>query len=355
MNRLLCSVFLLLIILPAASDASEVSKVRLDKKEFSPSAGGKVTVSFESGSTSEAFVIIYDRLGREIRHIKSDKVDQGGFKALWNGKYSDGKQPEGNVFLYTIETATEDGKKAVYNPASSTGGSRMETLEYTFDKEKGLIEYILPKTSMVRIRTGLSSGMFAGTIFDWQPKTAGRHSLYWDGKDGSGLMNIANHPQLELNLSSYSLPANTIIFKGNIVPFKEDAEMVSTEENPWFVKDKYLHYSHDPRDCHDPSFRFSFPGSEKNENRVPVIFGRTPLRVILNEADTNYMINSRFEVMVFMDGIFLFEVEEGTSPFTCHLDTKGVKAGEHIITVNIMSYDDHVGSVSRKIITGAGS
>jgi len=48
--------------------------------------------------------------------------------------------------------------------------------------------------------------------------------------------------------------------------------------------------------------------------------------------------------------IFIFEDEEGFTPFTYMWDTKGLPEGEHVFTVNIMSYDDHCGVESRKVI-----
>ena len=61
------------------------------------------------------------------------------------------------------------------------------------------------------------------------------------------------------------------------------------------------------------------------------------------------LINSRFEILFFMDNVFLFEEEEGTSPFTYRLDTKGLNQGEHILTVNIYGYQDHIASHSKRI------
>jgi hypothetical protein len=53
-----------------------------------------------------------------------------------------------------------------------------------------------------------------------------------------------------------------------------------------------------------------------------------------------------------VDGVFLFEMEEGSSPFTFNWDTKGLTKGSHILTVNLASYDDHIGVVSREVIIG---
>jgi hypothetical protein len=79
----------------------------------------------------------------------------------------------------------------------------------------------------------------------------------------------------------------------------------------------------------------------------------TPIRIELDNRDIRNLVNRRFEIMLYIDGVFLFEMEEGTSPFTFNWDTKPFAKGSHILTVNIMSYDDHIGVVSQKVIIGA--
>jgi len=61
------------------------------------------------------------------------------------------------------------------------------------------------------------------------------------------------------------------------------------------------------------------------------------------------LINSRFEIIFFIDNVFLFEEEDGISPFTYRLDTKGLNEGEHILTVNIYGYEDHIAGKSKRI------
>jgi hypothetical protein len=77
-----------------------------------------------------------------------------------------------------------------------------------------------------------------------------------------------------------------------------------------------------------------------------------PVRVELDERDEQHLINTRFEIMLFVDGTFIYEMYDGTSPFTYNWDTSRFAKGLHILTVNVFSFDDHVGIVSRKVILG---
>ena len=81
-----------------------------------------------------------------------------------------------------------------------------------------------------------------------------------------------------------------------------------------------------------------------------MLSGKVPIRVEIAPEDKIYITNKRFEAMFFVDSVFLFEEEEGTSPLTFYWDTSRLNPGEHLLSVNIMSYDDHVGTKTQKVI-----
>lgn len=339
-----------------SSEPLEIQRVRLDSKTINPSKNQKITLSFEVTKSARVQILIYDLLGQKIRSFDMSEVQAGGHAITWDGRKTDGKLAAGDLFLYVIEAS--DGKsKTVYNPAKETGGLLVKTQEFTFDRKTGKLEYVLPKACMIRLRAGLSNGMLARTILDWQPCTAGRHTYKWDGKDESGLMDLLNHPELDINLTCYTLPANTIIVDGPILPFESKVKYIKAADketnDPWARKGKYLHYTHDPRNCHEPEFNMSFPnkkGDDKEGN--PLISGTTKVRIELDDRDELYLINKRFEIMLYVDGVYFFEMEEGSSPFTFDWNTKGLRKGPHILTINVMSYDGHIGVVSHRVIIG---
>jgi len=335
----------------------EITRVGLDKKVFNPSQDEMVNLGFEITKQADIQVSIYDLLGQEVRRFNIPDLEKGRHSITWDGRGTDDKQACGDVFLYVIEAKTEDGQRAIYNTADETGGIEVQTLEYTLDKETGKIEYVLPKACMIRLRAGLKDGMLAQTIFDWRPSTAGRHCFNWDGKDSTGQINLLRHPELDVRLTCYTLPSNTVITTGKIIPFDSEEkftkEKSETRNRLWSTKDKYLHYKHDPRICHEPGFKVLFPAKDNpSEKTDPAVSGAVPVRIELDERDIQHLINTRFEIMVYVDGIFISEAEEGSSPYTFYLDTSGFKKGPCILTVNILSYDGHIGTVSRKIIIG---
>lgn len=361
MKRLLVSCIILLITVTSVNGTDvvsksvrfEITKVQLDKKAFTPSKGEKVSLLFEITKEADVKVMIYDELGNLVRQFEMLSVLFGRHNIKWDGYDTKHNLAAGRMFLYVIEAIDKSGNKIVYNPSDYTGGIMEEAKDYGFDKDSGKIEYVLPKTCMVRFRAGLKDSAFIKTILDWQPQTAGRHTLIWDGKDSTGLMNIGKRPDLELGLTCYSLPANTILVENDYIPFKS-AVCDSPKNDIWHKHGKYMHYTHDLRNCHEPRFFVSFPQS-KTQKDIPVLSGIVPLRVEIAPEDIQYMVSKRFEIVFYVDGVFLFEIEEGTSPFTCHLDTKGFAKGEHILTVNMISYDDHIGVLNKQIIIGANN
>lgn len=334
----------------------EITKVRLNSKTFAPANGEKTTLSFEITKAADIKIGIYDRLNRLVKELDIPKADAGEHSIEWDGRNCKNEIAEGKVFLYVIEAVDSDGKKIIYNPADRTGGNVVAAADYTYDKKNKTIEYVLPKTGMVRLRAGLKDGIFIRNILDWEPQTAGRHSLSWDGKDENGLFDIGSNGDLRLNLVCYTLPANTIIISGQSKPLSGagSKELSTTSEDIWAKKDKCPHYSHNPLNCHEQRFSISFPESNErtNEEGVPVLSGRVPIRIKIDPRDAEYMVNNKYEIMIYVDGIFLFETEDGTDPFTFHWDTQGFNKGVHIFTVNLINYDDHLGTLSKKIFLG---
>ncbi|MHC4124340.1 MAG: hypothetical protein ACYSSI_12255, partial [Planctomycetota bacterium] len=273
-----------------------ISRVRLDRKSFDPSQKETIDLEFVINKKCDVRVFIYDRLGINIKVFEIPDASSGKQVITWDGKDTKGRLACGNVFLYAIEvTDSKTKEKTIYNPSERTGGLSVKSLEYTFDSETGKIEYVLPKACMIRIRAGLKSGMLARTIIDWRPSSAGRHVETWEGKDTSGTMNLLKHPELDLNLTCYTLPDNTIIAEGKTIPLKayhgSEHQKNKTHINPWSKKGKYIHYQHNPLVCHEPKYTVVFPKAKKSDVKIPVVSGRTPIRVELDQEDTQHLIN----------------------------------------------------------------
>ena len=244
----------------------------------------------------------------------------------------------------------------MYDPADATGGKLLTVRKPLLDLKTGAISYIMPKAGRVRMRAGIKNGPLLSTIIDWEPRRAGKNTQIWDGQDKAGLINLLKNPGQELFVFAYSLPDNSIILK-SATPAKQaerpstSASMKRRPRKPGHSKAKYKHALHDQRYCHEPKFDVRFPGSvSQTADGIPILNGIAPVKVVISERDRQHLESARFEVMFFVDTVFLFEDEEGFTPFTYRWNTQDLPQGEHIFTVNILSYDDHCGTVSRKIM-----
>ena len=93
-----------------------------------------------------------------------------------------------------------------------------------------------------------------------------------------------------------------------------------------------------------PGVHFSFPGSKgKDKEGREVIAGRAPIRVHIDDKDKGWLLEDKYEIVLFIDGVFLLKEEEGVDPFTYRLDTTNISNGPHLITVNVMAYHGEIG------------
>ena len=70
------------------------------------------------------------------------------------------------------------------------------------------------------------------------------------------------------------------------------------------------------------------------------------LRVSIKPEDVKWLTESKFEIGLYIDGIFLVEDEEGSNPYNYRLNTKMLNNGAHAITVNVTAYTGEMGSQS---------
>lgn len=335
-----------------------ITDISLDKKTFSPDKDPGVKIAYQLSKDAFVTVKLYNDRDIRIRTlIKNVSASAGSHSAVWDGKNDKGELLPSGFYIYTIEAECEGGEKTRYDPADETGGILLTVRKSFLDMEKGEISYIMPKAGMVRIRAGIKDGPHLRTITDWHPREGGRIIENWDGKDKSGLIDLFRVPEREVYVFAYSLPDNCVILKSGLTD-KGNAFVSETlpEYRPKKKIDpnlKYKHALHEKSLCHEPEFEVAFPKTlSQTADGTPVLSGNepVPVKVTISERDRHHLESARFEVMFFVDTVFIFEDEEGFTPFTYMWNTKGLSPGEHVLTVNIMSYDDHCGVESRKVI-----
>jgi hypothetical protein len=345
-----------------------VKEVSLSGKSFDPQRNESVRWEVLTSAEAKGEVRIFDPFGALERTLPLSPAPSPGsgvsagdtlrYAAVWDGRDEAGRAARPGAYVYTVEFVNAGGEKASHDPFAETYGYEIEPSGARYDPGAGAVQYALPKPALVRVCAGLRDGPLLRTLVDWEPREAGSHAERWDGLDKNGLMDLSRHPRLDIAISAFSLAANTVIVLGSNL---STLHLPSSQSDPPapFVKNKdltpsregrYPHALH-PRDrCREPSFRIEWGArSGATEERSPVVGGVVPVRVVLNESDKAMRENARFEIVLFVDGVFLWEEENGLSPTTYLWDTKRLNDGAHTLTANLYAFDDHVGAESRRV------
>jgi FlgD Ig-like domain len=332
-------------------EASEIPRARFIAAQpmvFNPSNGEETVILFTIFKEAQVTVRIYDSLDRLVRTLCINKVFQAGeCEVKWDGRDEEGKIVPDEAYIFTIHTRAGPNY-FVYDPADRSRGSGVKVSGIKYDPKRKKIMYKLSHPARAGIRIGLKEGPLLHTVADWEPRRAGLNEEDWNGLDEVGLLRIYEHPQMDFFTAAFTLPENSIITQGNSSDsrFIEGSLPEKRSKKPRpptlhaYARRNLLH-------LHAPRFDLASPRARLDpENNRLIVSGKVPIRVTIRPEDRAWLINNRFEVIVFIDYIFLFEEEEGFSPFTFYWDTRGVSKGPHVLTVNLIDGTGNVGTRS---------
>lgn len=203
-------------------------------------------------------------------------------------------------------------------------GSRVEknqkeiiATDLSFDVNTGEIKYTLPEPALVRIRIGIrDGGPMLRTLVDWEYKEAGPQVEVWDKKDETGKVNFGTRSDYFLVLACIPSEANRTDFHSDQI--------------------RGLRKS--------PQLQVTFPQSmQKSEEGIPTLSGIVPVRIEIDKKD-HWITQTKYEVGLYVDHVFIIEDEEGTNPITYQLDTHKLNNGMHILTTVITCFDGEAGT-----------
>lgn len=342
---------------PVASPAPTLPSVwatgvGVEPKTIDPRRREGVAIRYQLAHPGSVWIDLVDEEGRVWRQHKLGRQTAGFHRVRWDGRTKEGQAVPKGAYRYVIHVQDGRGRQEIHDPSVETWGEELELRDFTFDPSKGFFRWKMPKAGWARLRVGLQGFPHLRTLLDWEPLEAGEQTFHWDGLDASGFIHLKEHPQLSVNLSAFSLPHNTIIVRGD--PPRTTGRSQAATYPPLFNQEAgYLHARHPRSVCREVWVRIEFPNSlQVNPQGCPLLSGVVPVRVTLDERDAVHSVNQRFEVALFEDTTFLFEEEEGLNPFTYLWDTTHLSKGEHLLTVNILSYDDHYGVETQRVFIG---
>lgn len=332
-----------------------IANVSVSPKTIDLSKNQQAEIKYKLLGGAEVSVDIYDAEDGWVRSLKDNVPEKAGYNLTqWDGKDAKGNFVPSGAYIYVIIAKDKEARVAVYDPADYTAGIGLQHRDLKYNKETGRIRYVIPRAARVRIRIGIEEGPLLRTLVDWEPREAGENFEVWAGADEASNP-ISQKPKLVALLSAFSLPDNSIIVRNKELGFGQEcsyeAGQVKSKRPKKNVAGIVLHphARHLRQRCHEPGFKIEFPDVTLDKGGLPVLKGIVPIRIIVDKEDEDLLVESRFEIIAFVDDAFLFEEEQGFSPFNYLWNTKGIAQGEHILTINIQGYDDHIGTGSTKI------
>jgi len=340
-----------------SSETLKISRVSVDRPFFEPLSGETIVIHYNLSHAAEVTVRIFDSRNILMRNLVANEAQRpGDRKATWDGKDETGRFVPPGLYLYTVHGRGDHGDEALFDLTDITGGESLSVQAVEYDSAKAALTYVLPKPGLVNIRYGLKgSGLILGTLIDWVPRPAGLNSESWDGYDAERIIRVGDNPNIEIAVSAYALSSNSIVVRSN----KPAARPGFIEDVSWgkAVREKtkqpkkrmYDHWQHARDKCSDPRVVITLPDAKPGKDGLPTISGSTPIRFDVAQEDLELMIGERFEIVIYIDLLFVYEEELGYVPFTWIWDPIGVSPGAHYISVVFRGYEGHFGAATKKV------
>jgi len=337
-----------------------VTTLTCSKSSFNPSLDEDVALSYKIKDDATVTVHVYDPDNGLVKTLL-EKVKQkaGKHTVVWDGCDSTGSVVPDEAYYFTIDVEDLRGTRHVYDPATFSGGESKDVLKSEIQPETQTVVYQMPEMGRVNIRIGTKGGPLLKTLVDWKPRVAGQITEYWNGMDENNLMDLTRNPKSKMVITYFTLPENTVITYGNkTIGYRQykqavlDKKRPQKPEHPRVLKPKFpisLHYTRPRTEDYAPSINVTLPHvREVGDDGIPVLKGRILVRVELGETES-FLTEQRYEITFFLDGLFYAEDEAGYTPYNWVWDVTDVKAGEHILTVNLASFKDQIGVRSLKV------
>ena len=346
----------------AADPAAGVrfSEVGISAPRFNPSAGERVSIHFALSQAAHVTLHLFDADFELVRtRLDGQALAAGPHTVAWDGRDGDGAIVPDEAYFFTIEARDRQGRSAVYDPVTFSGGEMYFLDRADFDKEKGQIRYTLERSGRVSIRMGGHQGPLLRTFLDWEPRPAGAQVESWDGTDASGRIPVRDQPGFVATIQYFTLPDPAVITHGHRTQSYSQykagargprpaqaarARAVKTQRSlsPLFLRPRTAYRT--------PALQVTFPGVAASSGESPVpMEGTVMIRVDVPEEDKARLRDRGMEIYLFLDNRFLMEEGRAQLPYQVLFDFSRFPEGEQVLTVNLLTDDQRVATVSRRV------
>jgi hypothetical protein len=101
------------IIWAIGEDVSTPQKFSLDQNYPNP-FNASTMIEFSLAKNEDVTLVIYDLLGRRVRSLLNNGIEEGSYSVIWNGKDESGRDVPSGTYFYRLSTSSDiDTKRMV--------------------------------------------------------------------------------------------------------------------------------------------------------------------------------------------------------------------------------------------------
>ncbi len=333
---------------PPSSSTVElaISNVSVTPSVFNPSEGEKISISYFLSVPAKSRVRILAPDMFPVKELVAADYGTRHISLTWDGRDFSGRIVPDQAWLLFIEASDSKGRTVAYDPIS-TNRWELKGMDVAIDRDAARMKYTLPCPAWVNIKVGVvQGGPLLCSLIDWRPERLGQHVMDLESIDVfSARWLLQERKDVTITGSYLKIPDNSVFTRGNpgLTYCAYRSEHAGEEYDEIMVRHPFdLSGANPVRRMNfgavKPLFKMIFP-KDLNRNRqgLPLLSGRVPLKIIIDQSVRRFVINQRLEMLGFVDFKFAEENEEGYSPFTWVIDTSKWPDGKHVLTVNVVT------------------
>ncbi len=339
---------------------SVIENVMVGRPSFSPARGESVLLNYSLKESAAVTVQVYDPDHGLVRSLaEGPKQDAGRKTVTWNGRDLDGEIVPDEAYYFVVTAQGQSGRQETYDPTAVSGGEMIDVGSPNVQQD-GAITYVLSRAARVRLRVGVENGPLVATPVDWKPRVAGRVVEQWDMRDSSGILDLRNRRDWKVALAAFTLPDPSVIAHGNKQQSYRSYKLGPAKARPTRpggVRDlplsRFSEHWAIPRvvDRAMPvQVDISLQERVLPENPCRITDGAVVRVSVPDDVDRRFLESQGCEIMFFVDMKLVAEIEQAYMPCNWPWDLSDVSAGEHVLTVNLASFRDQIGSASRRVL-----
>ena len=360
--RTLVLLFLAVWALPShALETFKLEIVEVAPRQFNLASNEQAKIVFRSERDGQALVKIFDRRAYQVREFAVEHIAANEpVTVAWNGKDDQGRLVSNEAYFFTIEATDIKGNISEYDPTTDLK-SLFKPMIVDYDSEHKKLSFTVETDSVVDIRAGVSDGgPLLEKLIEWKPFLQGSYSIDWNGWDKTHTIQaaiIANH---QLFSQIAPLPQFSILTtnhpEGNdqIYSLAFPQEGLKRKASTDFADKHFSQIDSSPYKSLNPVFDFEFNDAQSTEDKLPVLGNMGGITIRLQESVKQRVTETRYEILVFVDYKFVTEIEEGRSPAKMNFDTSTLAEGEHVLTVNLVTLQGGLATVSHRFVKKPG-